>query len=73
MYALYAFIYFCITSRMTKAAKSYDNFLSHVRVSKREIVHTMEGKSTLALKVRDSDRERGREREKGKERDNSDR
>lgn len=71
MYALYAFIYFCITSRMTKAAKSYDNFLSHV--SKREIVHTMEGKSTLALKVRDSDRERGREREKGKERDNSDR
>lgn len=56
---------------MTKAAKSYDNFLSHV--SKREIVHTMEGKSTLALKVRDSDRERGREREKGKERDNSDR
>lgn len=58
---------------MTKAAKSYDNFLSHVSVSK--IVHTMEGKSTLALKVRDSvrGRERGREREKGKERDNSDR
>lgn len=70
MYALYAFIYFSITSRMTKAAKSYDNFLSHV--SKREIVHTMEGKSTLALKVRDSDRGRERGREK-RARENSDR